>query len=78
MKIEKIHPLGIIVWQLLASLVMPDSDRPDGLFYLTLTPKIDLYIAKSVDPDQMLHDAASDLGLHSLPYIQQCFRHIKR
>ena len=34
--------------------------------------------ANSVDPDQMLHSAASDLGLHYLPYIQQNFRHIKR
>ena len=27
--------------------------------------------ANSVDPDQMLHDAASDLGLHGLQLIQQ-------
>ena len=26
---------------------------------------------KSVDPDQMLHSAASDLDLHCLPLIQQ-------
>ena len=27
--------------------------------------------ADSVDPDKMLHNAASDLGLHCLPLIQQ-------
>ena len=27
--------------------------------------------ANSVDPDQMLQNAASDLGLHGLPLIQQ-------
>ena len=26
---------------------------------------------QSVDPDQMLHNVASDQGLHCLPYIQQ-------
>ena len=34
--------------------------------------------ANSVDPDQMPQNAASDLGLHCLPYVQQYFRHIKR
>ena len=30
-------------------------------------------LRNSVDPDQMLHSAASDLGLHCLPLIQQYF-----
>ena len=34
--------------------------------------------ANSVDPDQTPQNAASDLGLHRLPLIQQCFRHINR
>ena len=34
--------------------------------------------ANSVDPDQMLQNAASDLGLHCLPLIQHYFRHISR
>ena len=32
--------------------------------------------ANSVDPDQMLQNAASDQGLHWLPLIQHYFRHI--
>ena len=34
--------------------------------------------ANSVDPDQMPHSAASDLGLHCLPLIQETFKHINR
>ena len=34
--------------------------------------------ANSVDPDKMLQNAASDQGVHSLPYILQYFRHINR
>ena len=34
--------------------------------------------AKSEDPDQTPQNAASDKGLHCLPYIQQYFRHINR
>ena len=34
--------------------------------------------ANSVDPDQTPQYAASDQGLHCLPYIQQYFKHIKR
>ena len=34
--------------------------------------------ANSVDPDEMLQNAASHLGLYCLPYIQQYFRHIDR
>ena len=34
--------------------------------------------ANSVDPDQMLHNAASDQGLHCLLLIQQYFNHISR
>ena len=33
--------------------------------------------ANSVDPDQMSQNAASDLGLHCVSYIEQYFRHIK-
>ena len=29
--------------------------------------------ANNVDPDQMLQNAASGLGLHCLPYTQQYF-----
>ena len=32
--------------------------------------------ANSVDPDQTPQNAASDLGLHCLPLIQQYFRNI--
>ena len=32
----------------------------------------------NVDPDQMLHSAASDLGLHCLPFIQQLFQYIDK
>ena len=32
--------------------------------------------ANSVDPDQMPHFAASDQGLHCLPYIPQYLRQI--
>ena len=32
--------------------------------------------ANSVDPDQMLQNAASDQGLHCLPLIQRYFKHI--
>ena len=34
--------------------------------------------ANSVNPDQTLHNAASDQGLPCLPLIQQYFRHIKQ
>ena len=34
--------------------------------------------ANSVDPDQTPQNAASDQGLHCLPYIQQYVTHIKR
>ena len=34
-------------------------------------------LANSVDPDQMPQNAASDQGLHCLPYIQQYYSHIK-
>ena len=34
--------------------------------------------AHSVDQDQTPHNAASDMGLHCLPLIQQEFRHINR
>ena len=34
--------------------------------------------ANSVDPDQMLQNAASDQCLHCLSLIQQYFRHINR
>ena len=34
--------------------------------------------ANCVDPDQTPQNAASDQGLHSLPYIQQYFRLIKK
>ena len=33
-----------------------------------------LAFANSVDPDQMLQNAASDQGLHYLPYIEQSLR----
>ena len=35
-------------------------------FYYLLKPKNCECVANSVDPDQMLHSAASDLGLHCL------------
>ena len=38
--------------------------------YLLICLKTDGWGANSVDPDQMPHVAASDLGLHCLPYIQ--------
>ena len=34
--------------------------------------------ASSVDPDQTLQNAASDQGLHCLPFKQQYFRDINR
>ena len=34
--------------------------------------------ANSVDPDQMLQNAASDQGLQCLPLIKHHFRHINR
>ena len=47
---------------------------------------MDKQFAKSEDPDQMLHSAASDLGLHCLQitllgvsrlqWVKQSFRHI--
>ena len=33
---------------------------------------------QTVDPDQMPHNAASDLGLQCLPLIQHYFKHISR
>ena len=34
--------------------------------------------ANSVDPDQMPQNAASDQGLHCLPYMQRYSRHTKK
>ena len=34
--------------------------------------RIDIPVSNSEDPDQTLHSAASELGLHYLPMFQKC------
>ena len=49
------------------------------LFWLPYLPEVfGQAWANSIDPDQMLHSAASDQGLYCLPLIQQFFKHINR
>ena len=40
---------------------------------LSLNPELLVISANSADPDQTLHSAASDLGLHCLPMPQSMF-----
>ena len=58
---------------------LQDSDKKEILLNTLITQSngTDVF-ANSVDPDQMPQNVASDQGLHCLPCIQQCFRHIKR
>ena len=50
------------------------------LFYYRNNPKYwdRQAFANSVDPDKTMQSAASEQGLHCLPYIQQYFKHINR
>ena len=50
-----------------SSTLNPDQSISNISFYFYCFIEIPVINANSVDPDQMLHSAASDVGLHFLP-----------
>ena len=66
---QNYRSLQITVWHHSASLMMPDSDPQDGVFYLSLTPMIESYINPLYTEQTLPHNILEESDFN-ISYVQ--------